>query len=74
MRKINDLVTWLEGQLEYIRDPELEAHYSYALNQISYFREHPEKYQHETPLEPPPGQPIGDCGIDHLSPYGLPLQ
>jgi len=32
-------------------------------DKIVYFHQNPEKYEHESPLEPPPGQPIGDCGI-----------
>ena len=61
--KINELGAWISEQLEYTRDIQLEAHYTYALQQISYFREHPDKFEHETPLDPPPGQPIGDCGL-----------
>ncbi len=72
MYKIDELSLWIEGQLEYIRDSQLEPHYFYALKQISYFRDHPEEFEHETPLEPPPGQPIGDCGLNHLSADGLP--
>ena len=72
--KIDELALWLEGQLEYIRDAQLEPHYTYALNQIAYFKEHPEEYVHETPLEPPPGQPIGDCGLNHLNADGLPFE
>jgi hypothetical protein len=72
MYKINELSTWIEGQLEYIRDAHLEAHYAHALSQISNFLENPEKYEHETPLDIPPGQPIGDCGMIYLNQDGLP--
>ncbi|MCK4748603.1 MAG: hypothetical protein KAT15_16235, partial [Bacteroidales bacterium] len=63
--KIDELGQWISDQLEYTRDTQLEAHYAYALQQISYFREHPDKFEHETPLEPPPGQPIGNCGLNY---------
>jgi len=64
--KIDELQLWITGQLEYTRDTQLEAHYNFALKQIEYFNEHPEKYEHETPLELPPGQPIGDCGMKYF--------
>lgn len=63
-KKIDELAVWITGQLEYREDLELEAHYGQALKQISYFYEHPDKFEHETPLELPPGQPIGDCGLN----------
>lgn len=59
--KIDELQLWIGDQLEYSSDPQLEAHYRYALRQIDHFNKHPEEYRHELPLEPPPGQPIGDC-------------
>jgi hypothetical protein len=65
LKKIDELAQWIEGQLEYIRDEQLEPHYEYALKQIAYFTEHPDKFEHETPLEAPPGQPIGDCGLNY---------
>jgi hypothetical protein len=63
--KISELKQWISGQLEYVQDPQMEAHYDFALKQISHFFEHPEQYRHETPLEAPPGQPIGDCGLNY---------
>jgi hypothetical protein len=63
--KIDELELWIEGQLDYIRDREWVAHYSYALRQIEHFRKHPGEYTHESPLSPPPGQPIGDCGLNY---------
>ncbi len=71
--KIDELALWIEGQLDYIQDTQLEPHYAYALSQIDYFKEHPEEYIHETPLESPPGQPIGDCGLNHMNTDGLPF-
>jgi hypothetical protein len=61
--KISELRQWISGQLQYDLDAQLEAHYDYALKQIGHFMDHPEQYRHETPLEAPPGQPIGDCGL-----------
>ncbi len=63
--KIDELDLWLKGQLEYTGDVPLLAHYALALKQISHFKEHPEEYEYETPLDPPPGQPIGDCGLNY---------
>jgi hypothetical protein len=61
--KLDELEQWIKSQLSYSWDIKQEAHYKYTLKQIGYFRQHPEKFEHESPLEPPPGQPIGDCGI-----------
>ncbi|MFC2116347.1 zinc-dependent metalloprotease [Bacteroidota bacterium] len=63
--KIDELGRWITEQMEYTRDAQLEAHYSFALKQISYFNEHPDEFEHETPMEPPPGSPIGDCGLNY---------
>jgi hypothetical protein len=63
--KITELERWISNQLEYIRDAQLEPHYAFALKQIRHFSEHPELHEHETPLEAPPGQPIGDCGLNY---------
>ncbi len=62
--KIDELEQWIKDQAGYTEDAQLQAHYAMALRQIAHFREHPEAYEHETPLEPPPGQPIGDCGLN----------
>jgi hypothetical protein len=61
--KLDELEQWIKSQLAYSWDIKQEAHFKYTLKQISYFHEHPEEFEHESPLEPPPGQPIGDCGI-----------
>jgi len=61
--KLEELEKWIKSQLAYSWDLEQEAHYNYTLKQIVYFHQHPEEFEHESPLEPPPGQPIGDCGI-----------
>jgi len=61
--KLDELEQWIKSQLAYSWDIEQEAHYKHTLKQIVYFHQHPEEFEHESPLEPPPGQPIGDCGI-----------
>ena len=61
--KLDELEKWIKSQMAYSWDIGQEAHFKYTLKQISHYREHPEKYEHESPLEAPPGQPIGDCGI-----------
>lgn len=61
--KLDELEKWIKSQLAYSWDVEQEAHYKYTLKKIDYFRQHPEVFEHESPLEPPPGQPIGGCGI-----------
>ncbi len=61
--KLDELEKWINSQLAYSWDVEQEAHFKYTLKQIVYFQHHPEEFEHESPLEPPPGQPIGDCGI-----------
>jgi len=61
--KLDELEKWIKSQLAYSWDIEQEAHYKHTLKQIDHFHKHPEEFEHESPLEPPPGQPIGDCGI-----------
>jgi len=61
--KLDELEQWINSQLAYSWDVEQEAHFKYTLKQIGFFHQHPKEFEHESPLEPPPGQPIGDCGI-----------
>ena len=58
--KLEELKEWIESQLAYSWDTAQEAHFKYALKRLDYFRLHPEEFEHESPLEPPPGQPIGE--------------
>lgn len=57
--KISELERWITNQMEYTSDIQLVAHYDAALKSIRHYFEHPDEYLHETPLQPPPGQPIG---------------
>jgi hypothetical protein len=61
--KLGELEQWIKDQLAYAWKVEQEAHFTYTLKQINHYRRHPQEYVHESPLEPPPGQPIGDCGM-----------
>ncbi len=61
--KMDELEQWIKSQLAFSWDVKQEAHFKYALKQIDYFNRHLQDYAHESPLEPPPGQPIGDCGL-----------
>jgi hypothetical protein len=58
--ELKELEDWIESQLEYSWDLAQEAHFKYTLKRLNYFRQHPGEFEHERPLEPPPGQPIGD--------------
>lgn len=63
--EIDKLKTWLTGKLRSTSDEDWKAHYSYALTQIDWFETNPEDFKNESPLEAPPGQPIGDIGLEY---------
>jgi hypothetical protein len=57
LSKIKSIETYLSSKL-YVDEP-WRAHTQFALQQISNFKEKPEKHKYVATPEPPPGQPIG---------------
>jgi hypothetical protein len=54
----------LSGRLKAELSEDWRAHYSYLLAQIAKFQENPDEYRQDLLLTPPPGQPIGNYGLD----------
>jgi hypothetical protein len=65
--QLEGLQTWLKENSTRTEDNSWKAHFQYAGSQIEFFLENPDQFEHESPLEAPPGQPIGDCGMIHLN-------
>ncbi|MEQ8363351.1 MAG: zinc-dependent metalloprotease [Cyclobacteriaceae bacterium] len=63
--EIDKLKTWLTGKVRSTSDEDWKAHYNYALTQIDWFEKNPDDFKNESPLEAPPGQPIGDFGLEY---------
>jgi hypothetical protein len=60
--KLNQLKTWLSGQIRATTDESQRAHYFFDLAQIKKFEENPKELNLTRPSEPPDGAPIGsDC-------------
>jgi len=56
--KLMGLKTWLSSQTG--ADPDLHAFQAYGVAQIKKYETNPKEISVPKPLEPPPGQPIGD--------------
>lgn len=63
--EIDKLKTWLNSKVRSASDEDWKAHYNYALTLIDRFEKNPDDFKNETPLEAPPGQPIGDIGLEY---------
>lgn len=63
--EIDKLKTWLNSKVRSTSDEDWKAHYNYALTLIDRFEKNPDDFKNETPLEAPPGQPIGDIGLEY---------
>jgi hypothetical protein len=60
--KLNQLKTWLSGQIRATTDESQRAHFFFGLAQIKKFEENPKELNLTRPAEPPDGAPIGsDC-------------
>ncbi|MDH5397356.1 MAG: hypothetical protein OEX02_04375, partial [Cyclobacteriaceae bacterium] len=57
--KIYDLEAWLDKKVNTETNTDMKAHYLYAREQVSMFKENPERYITTTPLNLPDGSPIG---------------
>lgn len=67
--EIDKLKTWLTSKVRSTSDEDWKAHYNYALTQIDRFEKNPDDFKNESPLEAPPGQPIGDFGLEYCGSY-----
>jgi hypothetical protein len=56
--RIEDLKAWITARQAV--DQNQRAHYKFALQRIKEFEDHPNQMSFPIPVEPPPGQPIGD--------------
>lgn len=63
--EIDKLKSWLTTKLKSTSDEDWKAHYSYALTLMNQFEENPSDFKIESLLESPPGQPIGDFGLEY---------
>lgn len=54
----------LNNKVKVTTDPLWRAHYTYTIARIEKLLTDPDEYKQESPLAPPPGQPIGDIFID----------
>lgn len=60
--KLNQLKTWLSGQIRATTDESHRAHFFFGLAQIKKFEENPRELNFTRPADPPDGAPIGsDC-------------
>ncbi|MEM8907268.1 MAG: zinc-dependent metalloprotease [Bacteroidota bacterium] len=66
--KIGELEQDLQKTLLETKDLNQRAHYTYALQQINWFKQNPAAYKTNTPVNMPDGSPIGSehqCGFMH---------
>ena len=62
--KLDELRSWLAGQINATSDESRRAEFSFAVAQIERFQKDPKQMNVTKPPEPPPGQPIGDSDFD----------
>lgn len=67
--KIGQLKTWLSERVKSTTNEDWRAHYVYSIARIDKFQENPDEYKQDLLLTPPPGQPIGDPGLDFCGDY-----
>jgi hypothetical protein len=65
---VGRLDRWLAARIDKETDATWRAHYAYARWQIERMREDPKSLQQMTPVQPPPGSPIGAMDDDGLLP------
>jgi len=62
--EIDKLKGWLTTKVKNVSDEDWKAHYLYAIDRIESFEKDPTAYVLDELLDPPPGQPIGDFGLE----------
>jgi len=68
--KLEELRAWLQARIPTTADDEWKSFYTYMASAISRLKDAPEDFQTETPLETPPGMPIGTDEMDYCSGAG----
>jgi hypothetical protein len=62
--KLSDLKDWLYAGLRQRPEENRRAQFAYAVSEIEHFEKDPKSIKIPSPVEPPPGQPIGDADQD----------
>lgn len=62
--RLDQLKTWLQQRVPLTNDEEWKAFYGYIASMIGRFEENPGEFKVESPLDPPPGMPIGMEDLD----------
>jgi hypothetical protein len=62
--KLTELKDWLSAGLKQSSEENRRAHFAYAVSEIELFQKDPKSITIPTPVEPPPGQPIGEADQD----------
>ncbi len=62
--KLLELKSWLAAALKSVKDQDQRAHYLFAFSEIERFLQDPKKVSIPRQVEAPPGQPIGDFGLE----------
>lgn len=57
--KVDQINYWLTEKQKTVLPEEWRAHYAFEIMLINQFKDDPKKFEAENPLQPPPGQPIG---------------
>jgi hypothetical protein len=65
--KLTQLQTWLNQRVTSTADEGWRGFYGFISSSISNLRDNPEEFKNEVLNPPPPGQPIGDEGVDYCS-------
>lgn len=63
--ELDKIKSWLNGKVKSTNDEDWKAHYAYCLSQIDRFEKNPNEFKIEVLLDAPPGQPIGDYGLEY---------
>ncbi len=62
--KLSELKSWLAAEFKSTKDQDQRAQYLFASSEIDKFLQDPKKVSIPHPVEAPPGQPIGDVGLN----------
>ncbi len=65
--EIDKLKAWLATKVKATNDEDWKAHYAYAIELIERFEKDPAQFKMDELLDPPPGQPIGNNGLEYCS-------
>ena len=69
--KLTELKEWLGANLGQRPEENRHAQFAYATAEIEQFEKDPKSIKIPSPVEPPPGQPIGEADQDLSLSYGV---